>query len=98
DSVVTLNLIVKPTSTGTVDATICSNETYLFNGISLNTTGSYIDTFINFTGCDSVVTLNLTVRPTSTGTVDATICSNETYLFNGVNLNTSGAYIDTFTN
>jgi hypothetical protein len=94
---VTLNLIVNPTRTGIINATICSNQTYLFNGVNLNTTGSYIDTFTSANGCDSVVTLNLTVNPTSTGTINATICSNQTYLYNGVNLNTSGSYIDTFT-
>jgi gliding motility-associated-like protein len=98
DSVVTLNLIVRPTSTGTINASICSNETYLFNGVNLNTVGSYLDTFINSAGCDSVVTLNLTVRPTSIGIINASICSNETYLFNGVNRNVTGSYIDTFTN
>ena len=97
DSVVTLNLTVNPTRTGTINATICSNQTYLFNGVNRNTTGSYIDTFTAINGCDSVVTLNLTVNPTRTGTINATICSNQTYLFNGVNRNTTGSYIDTFT-
>jgi uncharacterized protein YceK len=64
DSVVTLNLIVNPTRTGTINATICSNQTYNFNGVNRNTTGSYLDTFIAVNGCDSVVTLNLTVNPT----------------------------------
>ncbi|MEI6311231.1 MAG: hypothetical protein WCP57_03125, partial [Bacteroidota bacterium] len=98
DSVVTLNLTVNPTTTGTINATICSNQTYLFNGVNRNTTGTYLDTFANFRGCDSVVTLNLTVNPTSTGTINATICSNQTYLFNGVNRNTTGTYLDTFIN
>jgi hypothetical protein len=97
DSVVTLNLTVNPTRTGTINATICSNQTYNFNGVNRNTTGSYLDTFTAVNGCDSVVTLNLTVNPTRTGTINATICSNQTYSFNGVNRNTSGSYLDTFT-
>ncbi|MEI6313209.1 MAG: gliding motility-associated C-terminal domain-containing protein, partial [Bacteroidota bacterium] len=98
DSFLTLNLTVNPTSTGTINATICSNQTYLFNGVNRNTTGAYLDTFVNFRGCDSVVTLNLTVNPTTTGIINATICSNQTYLFNGINRNTTGVYIDTFVN
>ena len=98
DSVVTLNLIVNPTSTGTINATICSNQTYLFNGVNRNTTGTYLDTFNNYRSCDSVVTLNLIVNPTSTGAINATICSNQAYLFNGVNRNTAGTYLDTFNN
>jgi gliding motility-associated-like protein len=96
DSVVTLNLTVNPTNTGTINASICSNQFYLFNGVNRNTTGTYIDTFASSNGCDSVVTLNLTVNPTTTGTINATICSNQFYLFNGVNRNTTGTYIDTF--
>jgi N-acetylneuraminic acid mutarotase len=98
DSVVTLNLTVRPTSARTIIASICSNEFYLFNGVNRNTTGTYLDTFANSTGCDSVITLNLTVRPTSTRTIIASICSNEFYVFNGVNRNATGTYLDTFTN
>jgi N-acetylneuraminic acid mutarotase len=82
--------------TSTINATICSNQTYLFNGINRNTTGSYLDTFTAVNGCDSVVTLNLTVNPTRTGTINTTICSNQVYNFNGVNRNTTGSYLDTF--
>lgn len=98
DSFLTLNLSVNSTSSGSYNQTICSNQFYLFNGVNLNTTGSYIDTLVNSVGCDSVVTLNLTVNPTSTGVMNQTICSNQFYLFNGVNLNTTGSYIDTFIN
>ena len=98
DSVVTLNLTVRPTSTGTINTSICAGASYLFNGVNRSTTGSYLDTFLNSLGCDSVVTLNLTVRPTSTGSLTGNICSNQVYLFNGINLNTSGTYLDTFTN
>jgi hypothetical protein len=98
DSVVTLRLTVRRTSARTINTSICSNQVYLFNGVYRNTTGTYLDTFTNITGCDSVVTLNLTVRPTSTRTIDASICSNEFYFFNGLNRDTTGIFLDTFTN
>jgi hypothetical protein len=98
DSVVTLNLIVRPTSARTINTSICSNEFYLFNGVNINSSGTYLDTFTNSTGCDSVVTLNLTVRLTSVGAIKTTICSNEVYLFNGINRDSTGTFIDTFSN
>lgn len=98
DSVVTLRLTVRATSTRTIIANICSNQVYFFNGVNRNTTGIFLDTFTNSIGCDSVVTLNLTVRPTSARTIITSICSNEFYLFNGVNRNTAGVFLDTFTN
>jgi hypothetical protein len=70
----------------------------LFNGINRTVAGSYLDTFTNYTGCDSIVTLNLTVRATSTGTINTSICSGQSYLFNGVNRTAAGTYLDTFTN
>jgi hypothetical protein len=98
DSVVTLNLTIRPTSTGTITTSICAGRSYLFNGINRTAAGVYLDTFANYVGCDSVVTLNLSIRPTSTGTISASICSGTSYLFNGVNRTLAGAYLDTFTN
>ena len=63
DSVVTLNLIINQPSAETVNATITEGETYSFNGQSLTTAGTYTATLQNAAGCDSVVTLNLSVEP-----------------------------------
>ncbi len=98
DSIVTLNLTVRSTSTGTINTSICSGQSYLFNGINRTIAGAYRDTFTNYTGCDSIVTLNLTVRSTSTGTINTSICSGQSYLFNGIIRTITGTYLDTFTN
>lgn len=45
----------------TTNATICSNQTYTFNGTSYNTAGTYTAVNPGSTGCDSTATLNLTV-------------------------------------
>ncbi len=42
---------------------ITVGEAYNFNGLSINTAGTYNDTLVNSNGCDSVVTLNLSVLP-----------------------------------
>jgi hypothetical protein len=97
DSVVTLTLNVLPTATGAFTQTICANQTFTFNGATLNTAGNYLDTLQAANGCDSVVTLTLNVLPTSTGAFTQTICSNETFTFNGATLNTAGSYKDTLT-
>ena len=98
DSLITLHLTVLSLSTSTVNATICENETYLFNRVPLHLTGTYYDTLVNSVGCDSILQLNLTVLPTTTGYITIQICSNETYTFNGVALHTSGSYLDTLIN
>ncbi len=64
DSTVTMNLAVNPTYSGGVqNTTICEGESVLFGGTSYNTAGSYPFTFQSINGCDSTVTLNLTVNP-----------------------------------
>lgn len=50
-------------NTGSQTLTI-SGSYYLWNYDTLYTSGTYVDTLINKTGCDSITTLNLTLTPT----------------------------------
>ena len=83
DSVVTLKLTVLPVIPETTDeATICAGETYTWsaNGKTYNTTTTETITLTSVNGCDSVVTLNLTVLDPIAETVEyATVCAGETY-------------------
>ncbi len=45
-----------------IDTTINQGETFLFNGQNLSTSGIYYANFTNEHGCDSTITLNLTVK------------------------------------
>ncbi|MBL7788706.1 MAG: T9SS type A sorting domain-containing protein [Chitinophagales bacterium] len=98
DSFVILNLTIKSLSSTNLAVSICDNQTYTFKGIPRNTSGTYRDTLVNATGCDSIITLNLTVNPRTYRTIYDTICSNKTYLFDGNNINTAGTYYDTLIN
>ncbi|MDR3651375.1 MAG: gliding motility-associated C-terminal domain-containing protein [Paludibacter sp.] len=92
DSVITLNLtLVQPTSS-TTNASICQGDTYTFNGVTYNATGSYIKHLTNAAGCDSVATLVLKVKPKTSSTTNVTICQSESYTFNGTTYNSSGTY------
>lgn len=97
DSIVTLTLTILPEQLSIVSATICSNENYLFNGDLLEDEGLYEAVFTDVNGCDSIVTLTLTVLPTAASVIDATICGNENYPFFGEILNQSGQYTATAT-
>ncbi len=46
-------------SSSTISQTAC--DSFVFNGQSLTTNGIYYDTLINSNGCDSILTLNLTI-------------------------------------
>ncbi|MEN9339507.1 MAG: hypothetical protein RIQ62_819 [Bacteroidota bacterium] len=98
DSIVTLNLTVGANSFHTINASACQGLGYLFNGNILTVSGTYFDTLMNAAGCDSIITLNLTIGTTTTGTKTVSICAGDTYLFNGVYLSTAGTYLDTLVN
>jgi hypothetical protein len=97
DSIVTLTLNVNPVVTGTQTATVCANQLpYIWNGNTYNAAGTYKDTLISATGCDSIVTLTLSVNPVVTGTQTATVCDNQLpYTWNGNMYNAAGTYKDT---
>ncbi|MCE2963789.1 MAG: hypothetical protein LW842_11520, partial [Sphingobacteriales bacterium] len=98
DSFLVLNLTVNDTTKKDSFRTICYNQSIVFNGQTLNTSGSYRDTFVNARGCDSFLVLNLTVNDTTKKDSLLTICKNKPIVFNGQTLNASGVYKDTFVN
>ena len=61
DSLVFTNLIVNPNIAFTNNQTICIGETYTMNGNVYDSTGSYVDSLLTIDGCDSIITLNLTI-------------------------------------
>lgn len=98
DSVVTLTLSIKPATSSAITASVCPGQTYFFNGQNLTTAGVYKDTLINAAGCDSIITLTLSIKQASAATISRVICSGQFYSFNGTNLNTAGVYRDTLAN
>jgi hypothetical protein len=96
DSVLVLDLTVSTAIPYYHTGTICQGASYTFNGHTYTTAGSYSDTLPTATGCDSVVVLNLTVTPPYVlSPVEATICPQQTYVFNGNEYAASGTYYDT---
>jgi gliding motility-associated-like protein len=97
DSVFTVNLTVNPTSTATLNDTICNNQNYtLPSGLIVSAAGSYLDTIPAVNTCDSVITINLTLLPTTSSLSQDTICDNDTFILpGGTVVNTAGVYLDT---
>ncbi|KAA3646063.1 MAG: T9SS C-terminal target domain-containing protein [Bacteroidetes bacterium] len=60
-----------------------------------NTTGMYKDTIPNVAGCDSVITLDLTINTTVRDTNAVTACDSYVWASNGMQYTTSGIYSDT---
>ena len=94
DSVVTLELTVNPTYAYTIYDTLCNGDSLYFGGSYYNVTGTYIDSAVTTEGCDSVVTLELTVNPTYAYTIYDTLCNGDSLYFGGSYYSTTGTYID----
>ena len=62
DSIRTLHLIVNPKKITTVNASVCSGQSYFAGGANQTLAGTYKDTMISISGCDSIITTNLSVN------------------------------------
>jgi hypothetical protein len=98
DSTITLTLTVKPTSSSAFSQAICQGDSFLFNGVYRKTAGTYTRKVTNAAGCDSTITLTLTVKPTSSSAFSQAICQGDSFLFNGVFRKTAGTYSRKVTN
>src|SRR5207245_1626873 len=80
--------------TSTTNTTICNNQLpYSWNGQTINAAGTYTANLTSVSGCDSVATLILTVKPAVTSTTNTTICTNQLpYTWNGQTINAAGTY------
>ena len=92
DSTVTLNLTVNPVYDETINAAICEGTTYTENGFNVSEAGTYTRTLQTVNGCDSIVTLTLTVNPVASTNLTAAICEGSSYTENGFNANEAGTY------
>ena len=94
DSIVTLNLTVLPEVPVTEEiVAVCYGETYTWQGQEYTESGEYSVTLQDVNGCDSVITLALTVYPqTPDTTEEVTIKSGETYEWNGETYSATGEY------
>lgn len=62
DSIHTVYIEVSPVKYTTIPVAICEGSSYMFRGQALTAQGNYYDTLMTANGCDSIVTLVLTVN------------------------------------
>ena len=96
DSIVTLHLTVGELYDVSIYDTICVGETYTWDGVKYTTTGVYPRKYQSRYGCDSLVTLYLTVGEKYDIEMFDTICENEVYVWNKVQYKKSGSYTQQF--
>ena len=98
DSIVTTVLSVQNAITYTQDITFCNGNTLKIGSKMYSRTGTYRDTIRSFSGCDSVITTNLTVHTPSLKTLNATICQGESFTVGNKTYTQSGTFTEVLKN
>lgn len=78
----------------TADLNISACDSYTLNNRTFDSSGTYTQVIPNSTGCDSIITLHLTINKKFTEKAKA-ICEGEAFFAGGANQYTSGIYKDT---
>ncbi|MBW8051255.1 MAG: T9SS type A sorting domain-containing protein, partial [Cytophagales bacterium] len=96
DSVIATTLIVNPTySINTPNDTICDGDSVLIGGVYRKTAGTYYDTLVTTSGCDSVIVTTLTVDSVYSSAITAAICPGDSFQLPGGTWQTiAGTYYD----
>ena len=86
DSIVTMTLHVNSTYQLSEGRTVCQDELpYVWNGVTFSGSGTQSVTYQTVSGCDSTVTMTLSVSSTYQQTQSRSVCADELpYLWNGV--------------
>lgn len=100
DSVLTINLTVNKKSFSIINRYVCDSYTSPSGNYVWTETGLYFDTLVggNSKACDSIITVNLSVRKKSFDTLNVTSCLSYTSPSGKYNWTTSGSYLDTIPN
>ena len=77
DSIYMLTLTVNPSIRQNDTAETCQGTPYAWRGLQLETSGYYVDSVANTSGCEDVYTLLLTVNPTYSVDTTVTITTND---------------------
>ncbi len=82
DSSIVTTLTVNPTYTSNASASICQGDTYTFpDGTTSTTAAVHTSLFSTVNTCDSSIVTTLTVNPTYSSNLSASICQGDTYTF-----------------
>ena len=99
DSVVTITVTELAQISGNYNQAICPGGSFTYNGVVYDTNNlSGTAILIASNGCDSIVSINVTILAQLSGTLNAAICYGDSLIFNGVTYNASNPIgIDTLT-
>ena len=90
--ITTLQLTVAEPTYGELNAAVCQGGEYIFGDTTLTTAGNYVRTITNRAGCDSIITLHLSINEPLRGVKYASFTTGCSYTYNGQTYSKAGEY------
>lgn len=97
DSIITINLTIYQSSSSTLNVSDCNTSYTAPSGATYTSSGTYTDIIPNVVGCDSVITINLTLNAPTSSSITASACDTYTAP-SGAQYTSSGTYTDIIPN
>jgi hypothetical protein len=97
DSIIVLLVEGIETSTGVVSESICEGSTVEINGEIFNDSGSFTQSFEGSNGCDSILTINISLLDNSSATIQEIICPGDSVIYNGISYFDAGTFMQLLT-
>ena len=98
DSIITTNLIVGTGNASILNVNACESFTSPSGNNLWTSSGTYLDTIAGINGCDSIITINLTLESHSTSFIDTLVCDSLISPSGIYVWTSSGNYLDTISN
>jgi hypothetical protein len=95
---ITVNLTIKNGTSDSITATACPSYLSPSGNYVWTTSGIYTDTLVNSQGCDSIITIDLSVSNSSFGFFTTTSCDSFVSPSGNYIWTNSGIYLDTISN
>jgi len=98
DSIITINLTINTATSSIININECDGYTSPSGNEVYLTSGVYNDVIANTMGCDSLITINLTLNNQTSSTINITECESYTLPSGSNTYNESGTYFDVIPN
>ncbi|MBU1718132.1 MAG: T9SS type A sorting domain-containing protein [Bacteroidetes bacterium] len=98
DSVITIDLTILNSSASSISETVCDGYLSPSGNYTWTVSGTYNDTIPNVGGCDSIITIILTIEDTSSAYISESACAVLTSPSGNYIWTSSGTYADTIPN
>lgn len=98
DSILSINLTINSGSSNAIAVTSCGNYVSPSGNQTWTVSGVYQDTVLNSVGCDSVITIDLTIGMNSTESLFETACDSFVSPSGLYTWTSTGSYLDTIPN